>query len=87
MPFKGWGTNKSEGYYERALTLAQQAGEQRMLGMFMANLAELSRDRAAWEEALRILERSGHRRLADEYRSDLPANHPFRHEDHAQDGT
>jgi tetratricopeptide (TPR) repeat protein len=64
--------------YEQALSLAQRAGEQRILGIVMANLAELTEDREAWEEALRILEKSGHGNVAESFRSTLPAGHVFR---------
>ncbi|MCA9835522.1 MAG: hypothetical protein KC422_01345 [Trueperaceae bacterium] len=64
--------------YDKALLLAQQAGERRLLGMFMANLAELNEDIAAWNEALHILETSGHSEEAKQYRMDLPEDHPFK---------
>lgn len=64
--------------YETALTLTQQAGDRRMLGMVMANLAELNGDLEAWQEALAILEAAGHTDEAERYRADLPADHPFR---------
>jgi tetratricopeptide (TPR) repeat protein len=67
--------------YESALTLAQQVGDKRMLGMFMANLAELTQDFEGWREALRILEKAGHKEEADQYRTDLPPNHPFRQQE------
>ena len=67
--------------YERALRLAQKSGERLMVGMFMANLAELIEDRGGWEEALRILEDAGHKEEADQYRIDLPLNHPFREQE------
>jgi tetratricopeptide (TPR) repeat protein len=68
-------------FYEKALLLAQQAGERRILGMAMANIAELSGDVDAWQEALRILEESGHKEEADQYRTDLPLDHPFREQE------
>jgi tetratricopeptide (TPR) repeat protein len=64
--------------YEKALERARLAGERRMLGMFMANYAELTENREAWQEALHILEESGHAEEAAQYRNDLPADHPFR---------
>lgn len=75
---KGGRTTEARSAYERALALAQQAGEQRMLGMFMANLAELTGDVGAWQEALRILDTSGNRDAAESFRNDLPDDHPFR---------
>jgi tetratricopeptide (TPR) repeat protein len=63
--------------YEHALALAQRAGEQRILGIVMANLAELNENREAWEEALRILEKSGHGVLAESFRSTLTVGHVF----------
>ena len=64
--------------YEQALRLAQEGGERRILGMVMANLAELTGDVDAWQEALYILEESGHAEEAEQYRMGLPADHPFR---------
>ena len=52
-----------------------------MVGMVMANLAEFNEDEEAWEEALRILEEAGHKEEADQYRADLPLDHPFRNQD------
>ena len=68
---------KARESYEQALVLAQQAGEQRILGMVMANLAELTTDYEAWEEALRILEKSGHEIIARNFREGLDPDHPF----------
>jgi tetratricopeptide (TPR) repeat protein len=74
-------TREAKGAYERALRLARIAGERLMLGMIMANLAELTQDIEAWSEALRILEEAGHKEEADQYRTDLPLNHPFREQE------
>lgn len=63
--------------YEQALALAQRAGEQRILGMVMANLAELTGNREAWEEALRILDKSGHGVIADTFRALVVEGHVF----------
>lgn len=72
---------EAEAAYVRALSLAQKTGEKRMIGMFMANLAELTKDRDGWEEALKILEEIGHKEEADQYRTDLPLDHPFREQE------
>jgi hypothetical protein len=56
-------------------------GERRVLGVIMANLAELTNDKEAWLEALRMLEQSGHEEEADQYRTDLPLDHPFRQQE------
>jgi tetratricopeptide (TPR) repeat protein len=72
--------------YEAALRMAHKSGERLMVGMLMANLAELTEDREAWEEALRILEDSGHKEEADQYRTDLPLDHPFREQEHHVNG-
>jgi tetratricopeptide (TPR) repeat protein/DNA-binding SARP family transcriptional activator len=64
--------------YEQALALAQRAGEQRILGMVMANMAELTEDKEAWEEALRILEKAGHGGMAARFRQNLGESHVFR---------
>ncbi|HEX7022389.1 MAG TPA: tetratricopeptide repeat protein [Trueperaceae bacterium] len=68
----------AEDAYEQALAFAQRAGEQLILGMVMANLAELTKNLEAWEEALRILEMSGHGAIAEAQRSNLTKDHPFR---------
>ena len=69
---------KARDSYEQALALAQQAGEQRILGMVMANLAELTDNLEAWDEALRILEKSGHGVIAQSFRDSLDPEHRFR---------
>lgn len=69
----------AKGAYEMALERARLAGERRMLGMFMANYAELTENFEAWNEALQILEAAGHAEEAAQYRAELPADHPFRH--------
>ncbi len=71
----------AEKFYEKALELAYRAGEKRIVGMVMANLAQLKQEIEAWEEALRILEDAGHKEEADQYRTDLPLNHPFRNQE------
>jgi tetratricopeptide (TPR) repeat protein len=67
--------------YEKALILSRKVGDKRMIGMFMANLAELTQDLEGWSEALRILEEAGHKEEADQYRTDLPLDHPFREQE------
>jgi tetratricopeptide (TPR) repeat protein len=67
--------------YNRALRIAQKVGEKRILGVIMANLGELTQDIEAWREALRILEEAGHKEEADQYRTDLPLDHPFREQE------
>ncbi|MEX2534228.1 MAG: tetratricopeptide repeat protein [Trueperaceae bacterium] len=72
--------------YEQALALAQRAGEQRILGMVMANLAELTENLEAWEEALRILDKSGHGAIAQSFRDGLEAGHAFAGRDEERAG-
>jgi tetratricopeptide (TPR) repeat protein len=72
---------ESQSYYNQALKIAQKVGERRVLGVIMANLAELTNDKEAWLEALRMLEQSGHEEEADQYRTDLPLDHPFRQQE------
>jgi tetratricopeptide (TPR) repeat protein len=67
--------------YQRALSFCQKAGEKLLLGMIMANFAELTGDVEAWREALKILEEAGHKEEADQYRTDLPLDHPFRQQE------
>ena len=70
--------DRAQKEYEKALVLARQAGDQRILGMAMANLAELNLVYEAWQEALYILETSGHEDAAQTCRTGLLASHPFR---------
>lgn len=63
--------------YGRALELARRSGEPRIVGTVMANEAELTEDIEAWQEALRLLERSGHEALAENHRMGLPEGHAF----------
>ena len=46
--------------YERGLTLSRQPGEQLFTAMLLTNLAELTEDREAMEEAMMLLEAGGH---------------------------
>ncbi len=73
--------NRAKDAYMKSLELARRAGEKRIVGMVMANLAELTGDAEAWKEALRILEEAGHKEEADQYRTDLPLDHPFRQQE------
>jgi tetratricopeptide (TPR) repeat protein len=67
--------------YQTAMNLSRKAGERLLLGMIMANFAELTGDVEAWKEALKILEEAGHKEEADQYRTDLPLDHPFREQE------
>jgi tetratricopeptide (TPR) repeat protein len=49
--------------YQRSLALARQAGEKLLLATSLINLAELTHDREALEEALRLSEESGFAQL------------------------
>lgn len=49
--------------YQRSLALARQAGEKLLLATSLINLAELTHDREALEEALRLSEESGFTQL------------------------
>lgn len=69
---------KANTMYEKALTNAQQMGERYLIGLILANLAELNEDKDAWEEALALLKASGHESEAALYREELPDDHPFR---------
>jgi tetratricopeptide (TPR) repeat protein len=69
---------KANTMYEKALANAQQMGERYLIGLILANLAELNEDKDAWEEALALLEASGHESEAALYREELPDDHPFR---------
>ena len=65
---------KAKSAYEKALIIAQQAGDQRMIGFAVTNIADISGDKEAWEEGLHILEEAG--QLADVKR--FRANYPFK---------
>ncbi len=67
--------------YEEALWFIRKGGDHFILGLIMANLAELTGDIEGWREALRILEGAGYKEEADQYRTDLPLDHPFREQD------
>lgn len=62
--------------YQRSLALARQAGEKLLLATALVNLAELTHDREALEEALRLSEESGFAQLVAYCRERLstPAN-------------
>ncbi|WP_117237835.1 tetratricopeptide repeat protein [Thermus sediminis] len=62
---------EAQAAYEKALELARQAGERLLLAAALANWAELRGDRAALEEAIRVLEEAGHQALAQRYRARL----------------
>jgi len=59
--------------YAAALRFAHLAGDQRILGIVLANSAELEEDYLALEEALRFLEETGHAPMAGRYRARLGA--------------
>jgi len=71
---------KAKFAYNKALEIARLTGERRILGMFLANLAELTEDRDAWEEALNILKEAGQEEAIERHYRQLPENHPFRHQ-------
>ncbi|MCX7784353.1 MAG: tetratricopeptide repeat protein [Meiothermus sp.] len=58
--------------YEQALALAQRVGEKLLLGMVLANLAELTGDLEAFEEALRLFEQSGNQEILERYQAEYP---------------
>jgi len=68
----------AEKAYTEALKHARVTGEKRMLGMFLANLAELTENQDAWEEALNILKDAGQNEVVEQHISQLPEDHPFR---------
>lgn len=57
--------------YRQGLELAQKAGDAQLIGMLLANLAELEGDVAAWQQAIALLERGGFVALASRYRAEL----------------
>ncbi len=58
--------------YETALELAYKSNDSEMIGVILANLAELDKDFDALNEALLILEKAGYSEQANEYRRRLP---------------
>lgn len=66
-------TSQAYTYYRLAIDSAREAGDMRTLGMGLANLAELTSDLDAWQEAITVLENSGYTNLAKGYQEDLQA--------------
>jgi len=64
---------EAEEAYRQALALARQAGETLIMAMALANLAELLSDVEALEEAILLLEKSGHQDMAERYKAELQA--------------
>jgi tetratricopeptide (TPR) repeat protein len=57
--------------YEQSLALSRQAGVQEVLGLALANLAELDEDEFGLEEAIRILKIAGQNTAAEHYQARL----------------
>ena len=70
--------DKAQDAYEKALPLARQAGEHLVLATIMANLAELTLDQAAWDEAIFMLAEAGHQAIVEQFQAALAPDHPFR---------
>ena len=64
--------DQARNAYEKALMLAQQAGDKRMIGFAMANAAEITGDKEAWEEGLHILNKAGQAAAVEMFRADQP---------------
>ena len=62
---------EAEEAYRQALALARQAGETLIMAMALGNLAELMSDVEALEEAILLLEKSGHHDMAERYKAEL----------------
>lgn len=58
--------------YEKALELAYKTNETLMIGLTLANLAELDKDYDALTEAILYLDKAGHTEMADRVRQGLP---------------
>ena len=69
---------EAEDAYRRGLKIAQQLGEHEILATVLGNLAELTENLEAWEEALQILAVAGQQAIIEEFWSGLPQGHPFR---------
>ncbi|WP_161884104.1 tetratricopeptide repeat protein [Deinococcus alpinitundrae] len=65
--------SEAEHAYKQALTLAKKGGERLLLGTVLANLAQLTGDHEAFEEALRLIEKSGNSTLVARYRAEYQA--------------
>lgn len=61
---------EAEDAYRQALALAREAGEIRLQATALGNLAELTEDAEALEEAIYLLERSGHSDMANRFRDE-----------------
>lgn len=62
---------EAEEAYRQALALARQAGETMTMAVALGNLAELLSDVEALEEAILLLEKSGHQDMAERYKAEL----------------
>ncbi len=69
---------EAEKAYRKSLQAAQQAGDREMLGTVLGNLAELTENLEAWEEAIQILATAGQQSIIEELWAGLPQNHLFR---------
>jgi two-component system, sensor histidine kinase and response regulator len=63
---------KAKHAYEKALELAYKTNDSLMLGLTLANLAELDKDYDALKEALLILDKAGYVEAANRFRRRLP---------------
>ena len=70
--------DKAREAYKRAYEFAQKAGDSYMIATTLANLAELSNDFEAWQEAMYLFEVAGHMGKVEKFQSQLPENHLFR---------
>ena len=76
--YKEGSPKKAKEAYSQAYEYAQKAGDSYMIATTLANLAELSDDFEAWQEAMYLFETTGHLGKVQQHRSQLPENHLFR---------
>ena len=69
---------EAESAYRKALLFAQKVNEKLLLGIILANLAELNMDFDAWTEALNLLTEAKHDNVAQNFWNDIPEEHPFK---------
>ncbi len=64
--------------YKQAYEFAQEAGDSYIIATTLANLAEVSNDFEAWQEAMYLFEVTGHSDQIRQHRTQLPESHLFR---------
>jgi tetratricopeptide (TPR) repeat protein len=71
--------DKATECYKSAIEISQISGDKMMLGMGLANLAEITKDWEMWTEALNALKEIGLTAIVGELWTSLPKDHPFQY--------